>query len=413
MTAKTSRKTARTRPESPYEAFEREKRELATEAGGPIARLAIGVVPFPTAKSKNLMHSRCVTYTMVTRRAGRLWATDLLSDDREPEPLDPATLASRFLPQQHDHVNDDGSLDRRWDNGGVIIVPDRSTASFLARKAGQAGGGYALERALHLLMSLPTSSRLVILTEALGRKFYAPEGLDTGSLPSWLDALGLGRKVSPATVTAALARVRAAEGSSFLPPLDDEDNRNSFLMNEIAAEETRLMRYAASGSLSADCSRYSSVNGIAAHYEYAVQTDALGREYAMLDGTVFRLRPAGRSKARIEGPFKVREGKSIVLVGPGGGTKHGRQDSAVVESITVNDAGEYIATLASMGSEVSKALASGEEHLVITKPFLTMFSGRTGRRWTLAAGEEHSAPAVKRDVPLYVSLAGAPQEAGV
>src|SRR5690606_13817326 len=136
--------------------------------------------------------------------------------------------------------------------------------SFLARKAGQAGGGYALERALHLLMSLPTSSRLVILTEALGRKFYAPEGLDTGSLPSWLDALGLGRKVSPAAVTAAFARVRAAECYSFLLQLDDEDNHNSFLMNEIAAEEMRLLHYAVSDSLTADCSRYSSVNGIAA-----------------------------------------------------------------------------------------------------------------------------------------------------
>ncbi|MGC0250451.1 hypothetical protein [Pseudactinotalea sp. Z1748] len=398
------------RPTSRFERFEIDNRNRAAHAGRPLERLAIPSVMYPDT-SRLDPGATVPSFTFVTRKGGKLVDRDPADDSSQWEPVDFPALAEKFLPTRT--VEEDG----RWltSIGGVIFTPDAPTTRYLIRRAAEAGSH--LGRALQLAAALPASTRLVELPKALSAKFFAPTGYDTEDLSDWARAFGI---ASPRSVSAArelAGTVYAGLGGTSgvgLPAKKPE--RMGQIARQMATQESALMRYAGAGSLSHDCGRFDSVVGITSRWEFLTQTDTLGRHHAMLDGTVFPLSRLGRQRYRINGPFKVREGKNIVMLPlPGEHADTAARNSMSVDEISV-DASDRFTLRATLGRsrDIDNRFQESEEPvLFILAPFLPTYTGRAGVRWTTPAGAQDAPQSKWREVPLHVSLAGAPREGDV
>src|SRR5699024_9469276 len=82
----------------------------------------------------------------------------------------------------------------------------------LLRKAAAHADGKPLARSLTLADSLPASSRFVVLTEALARKFFLPEGMDETAITRWSGAFGYGTRRTFKTLTRLLALTMTGPG---------------------------------------------------------------------------------------------------------------------------------------------------------------------------------------------------------
>lgn len=152
------------------DSYDLDMSRAATEAGQPIERMAGPGVTVPKGETWLCVFSH-----------GRILARHC--DTHEPEVMRIDSLAERlgFL-DDYDSRRDPVSF----------VFPDMSSLSHVEsalvhQESAEARGQASMLRAAHTM----TNSRIVILTEALRRKFYAQEGINRGSLSEWVRAFGL------------------------------------------------------------------------------------------------------------------------------------------------------------------------------------------------------------------------------
>src|SRR5699024_7112576 len=186
----------------------------------------IPAVFYPTTASLD-SDARVPAHTLITRKAGRLYAQDLTDPKAQAEVVDFDALAQKFLPTRTKEVSG------RWQvsAGGVIYTPDIATTNFLIRKAAVAHK--ALGRGLELSRSLPASTRLVELPKALARKFFAPSDTDEDDLDEWAGAFGLPKLTLPAKARALASKLFVGTGGTGVAELPLAQPE---LMSKIARE---------------------------------------------------------------------------------------------------------------------------------------------------------------------------------
>lgn len=410
MSTQTSSGAARI---SRFDRFEQDQRAEATAARHPLRRLDIAPVVF--AHTANADPEFSVSYTLISRRGGNLRMADLSQESPAWEPFDAGVVADRLAPVATRETENK----KRWlcSPGGVVIVGDRSTANYLMRKAQGSAGHQRLDRSLQLCDSLPASTRFVVLTEALERGYYPQNGVDAASLAAWARAFGLTRPTSGKTMLTLALKVYSGTGGNghrdSSLPIDAPPALLSAMKN-MARSESNMVRYAGASGLASDCSNFTSAAQIAGQWEFLNAADLLGRERAKLDGTVFTLVDTGGRKARIEGVCKARPGKKLLILDPQGWTRHfDRQSSSSglsarkvhLEEVQMDVAGDRVAVL---GGPLPRE--DGRTVQAMQAPFLPGFTGRSGARWTASPGRDGAVVPTWREVPLHVSLAGAPRE---
>lgn len=402
------------RPTTPFQTFENTLIAEATKAGRPVERLAIPSVPFPDSPARTT-HVTTPVMVLVTRRSGRLRMSDLRGDVRARQAVTPEDVADVVLPKAvTTKVLDNGTeVPDMYDSGGVVVVPDRETASLLmlhARRSDRPD----LFRALTLSASLPGSSRFVVLTKALALKFVAPQGYDDESLSDWAEAFGMERPKSILNIPGLLARCYGGEGGGDGIVIPDPDDGKLLgvpnVLRMVAQRESAMLRSAAYSGVSAECRQFGAATQVTNGWAFLLEADAVGRRRHRVDGTVADLEWLSGKRARILGPFKFREGQKLVAL-PGNRMVPDPSRSiyqVVVDTVTVSDDGSYVVELDSIGAEAREVLHSGEQVAFIRAPFL-MGGGRSGTsRWSAQPAE--ASPWQSREVPLSVSLAGAPRE---
>src|SRR5699024_3826999 len=142
-----------------------------------------------------------ISYTLITRKGARLLAGDLTEGPSSLAPIVYEQASERFYSRVVGH---DAKGRAAYPAGGVVVVPDRSTANLLLRKTAKHQSGKPLARSLGLADSLPASSRFAVLTEALQRKFFLPANLDEEDITSWSGAFGHGTRRTFTALTGLL-----------------------------------------------------------------------------------------------------------------------------------------------------------------------------------------------------------------
>ena len=263
------------------------------------------------------------------------------------------------------------------------------------------------QRLVAFYSTLPVSSHLITLTQALDAKFYAPVGVDTSGVIGWRELFGEPKTVSG--LGSLLARVYA----SGVDPKQYGNKQSDPAWSILRAEQT-AEKQSEYGGASGKASLLSCAEAISEGWSGMIRTDRIARRRGVIDGTVCRITPTKRNGAKIRAavsaPFKIKEGDLIVMDDD---AQSDRIGYASLASITVeND--ELVAEFAPMSDPVKRnvgsfsmldgALAAHTSMLVTAKPFLgggrAVFAGTWGRPVDPA-----TAP-IKRTVPLDVTLAG-------
>ncbi|MPV50048.1 hypothetical protein GCG21_08525 [Pseudactinotalea sp. HY160] len=396
--------TDQTTPTSRFALFEQSWRRKARDQGSPIERLAMPSVLYPAISRPDPMFSG-PDFLFVSRKGGKLYVSDLLVDRPHPVVADLARVAERFY-----SANTEQDRDRRpkYTPGGVIVAPDRPTADFLVRKADRSEDAGTLASSLMLADALPASSRFVVLTEALARKFFLPAALDEDSLEDWMEAFGMRRTRTFANLRSLLLMVYRGPGGldaqdRHLP--DAEPNMGS-VSRPAAVSESYLMGASRGRSLEGQCSQFSTVTSITNRWDFLVNSDPLGRRAAELDGRVFTAQSGiSPTTLQVTSPFVAREGKAIIAlpqhrpVGP-----RDLSDTLTVEEIAVSPDGT---TEIRINHRSAHVVAGGQPVQFIAAPFMPSYMGAPGKKWT-ARESEGTVTAPVRQVPLAITLAGAP-----
>lgn len=379
---------------SRWERFENAGRDRATRAGRPVPRLAMpGALPMQ-APSADGTHSGPPVVLLVTGRGGNLRVRELTTQEvGGPVDLDAAMLADRFLPAE------DPTDTNRTPEGGRIVVPDRATLRSLLDHLDPAADGH-LMRAVEIASSLPASTRVVVLTEALDRKFFLPHGLDAGDLGAWASAFGLGK---PRSVSNLPVLYRAACWA-------DEGGTPGNVGEMAARDEARLMCGAAYTGVAQQCALFERADRVAAAHTFMAAADPLGRERARVDGTVFDVTWVEGNLVSVQGGFTAKEGKQLLGLPPECFPQMSTSASATLtlKEIRAEDGGFVMEV---QPNRVMRAWLREQDTVsVIASPYLFGGGGMPGPRWTVRPGHPEAPRKLVRDVPLSVSFAGAPVE---
>lgn len=270
---------------------------------------------------------------------------------------------------------------------GSVVVPDRATALRLIEHVQPRHRDLA--RALEMSLSALSSSRFVVLSEALGRKFYAPTEMDPNNINAW----------------STLFEQRADfDGMRYLASLVyGKSSIASALLRHATANETHVWAGIMWRSMRAECGRFRNMESITSAWRFAESTDRYGREEARQSGIVFDLTYEGRAdrehRFRIAGSFNAKEGKRLIVLSDGfADPQKGKRPSFSVEKVDVIKGSPYIMSL----SQSVSGLNPGDTITVTEEPYLPMSRGRSGRKWV-----EGVQTAVNRgEVPMWLALAG-------
>jgi hypothetical protein len=247
------------------------------------------------------------------------------------------------------------------------------------------------------------SSRVVVLTEALARKFYlAGDGSD---IRAWRTAFGLGPD------PASLAELLAATYRDDTNRRYSNQSRDPFRAM-LLAEETAVDALQHSFTSSA-ATAWKAAEKMGEAWDSATRTDVLLRHRHLLDGSVVRAQPIGTALGRVDAmlslPVRLKKGK-VVLMPDDDHTPDLGYATLDGLSMTGDDLTgaftEQKGALRSFGM-LRDAAAANTTVLVTAEPFLgstpRVFGGRWGSRTTPAVDGQ---PAARREVPLDVVLAG-------
>src|SRR5699024_4074098 len=118
----------------------------------------------------------------------------------------------------------------------------------------------------------PSSSRFIVLTEALKNKFFLQQGLDEDTLAGWVQGFGSGQRATAASVLRLLSLVYQEGLGNSDEPLPSMEAGSAQSLTTFALEmvrcEARLLEFSASGSMPSECSRFSSVTTVTDHWSF-------------------------------------------------------------------------------------------------------------------------------------------------
>lgn len=263
------------------------------------------------------------------------------------------------------------------------------------------------QRLVAFYSTLPVSSHLITLSQALDNKFYAPVGVDTTAVIDWRELFG-----EPKTLS-GLGSLLAKVYVSSLDPKQHGNKQNDPAASILKAEQV-AEKQAEFGGASGKASLLGCAEAISEGWSGMVRTDRIARRRGVIDGSVCRITPTKRNgakiKASVSSPFKIKEGDLILMDDD---AQSDRIGYAALASIIVED-DQLIAEFAPMNDPTKRnvgtfsmldgALAAHTMMLVTAKPFLgggrPVFAGTWGR------AVDPAATPISRRVPLDVMLAG-------
>jgi len=285
----------------------------------------------------------------------------------------------------------------------------RAVESTLTRGA-TAATPEAAERARHAARivqyagAAAMSSRVVVLTEALSRKFYL--GGDASDIRAWQQAFGLGSGPS------ALADLLAAtfrDDTNHLYSNQGRDPFRAMLLAEETAVEALRHSYTSSAATA-----WKAAEKIGEAWDSATRTDLLLRHRHLLDGSVVRAQPAATVRDRVDAalslPVRIKKGKVVVMPDDDHTPDLGYATLTGLSMTGDNLIGSFTEQKGAVRSfaMLRDAAAAQQTVLVTAEPFLgstpRVFGGRWGTRGTQPDPGGQSAQ--RRQVPLDVVLAG-------
>lgn len=275
----------------------------------------------------------------------------------------------------------------------------------------------SVHRRLQVASRLVASTRLVVLTRALARKFWLPAQYDPEDFGAWRRAFRYGAGASTLSVMTGLVDL-ASEGKVHTKWAHEAFNSESYALLSSAFPGLRSAVAAFRRIETADTAARA-----------ILTTDPLLRERGLLDGSLSSLRiltrEHGHFTATVSTPFKLRAGKSVLLIdshedAPGAWAET-RLDAVTVARIADQD--QLIAKVnagtgrgrSNLSAVIDRAMAPGSSRtLYITEapylPFAT--SDARASRWTIPSANrmenDRTQGKPRRDIPLDVIVAGAP-----
>lgn len=377
--------------------YDRARRTEATAAGKPLPRMDLPAVPTGISWQYRLAHLTA-SGTLMIDTASRDQGTGKFAKQNS----EPATIA---LLQEI--LSADGesliAADTRTMNRIVTLATDE------ARDAPSGDWSAAnVRNALRYGRGMAYPARVVVLTEALARKFYLPDTGNQNVLADWLSAFGY---APGAAVGIGMARLLAAAQSTS----DETTPSVEKLKSEVIRNEALGMNSAQySGLRSQTVSyRYAERHAVAAAALMSLDPVLATRNElaGVLHRVAIRLQGAQEIQAALGGGFSIREGREVVLIDP---QTFRATEFRLSKVRVVDEPGGKVLVGTFSGARSRRVTdftgAKAYPHLLaVEAPFIAR-SGESGaKRWTQTAEQrkaEHPRPV--REVPLDIALAGAP-----
>lgn len=268
-------------------------------------------------------------------------------------------------------------------------------------------------RFLKFTQATVVHSKYVVLTQALGRKFYAPTGVDATKLGEWAKAFGTNISVADPQVGMAdlLAKVWSVSGQMVTRMVKD-DPAKTILASEQTAERKQTPNLFISNSVT----QFGVAQSIAEAWSATCRTDPTLRRRCEIAGEVTRIRvlriDGAHFRAKVSGPVRLREGACILT--PADDNTHAVSNVDLKGFVVTGDGLQLVLGKAhkrtlKVGADgtyaLSDALSNGTEMYLSGAPFLNPAQAVMAQKWaTSQVAPEHQ---VTRNVPLYVTLAGA------
>lgn len=288
----------------------------------------------------------------------------------------------------------------------------------------------AVHRRLTVASRLEASTRLVVLTRALQRKFWLGSQYDAADFGSWRRAFGFGRGATLVSVLQALTDL-ASEGRVHARWSAEAFNNESYGLIASGRPGPR-----------AAISAFRKVEAANTAARAILTLDPLILDRGLLDGTVSTLRVLNDADqaftAVLSVPSPVRPGRTVRLLRPGN-TDPNEEIEVTLEAVSVARIngqdqliGKFVKPRHARGAGRSRSerdeasrrrrldvllqdvtLAGNRTLLVTDAPFLPFQrSTHSAARWTTPgatrAAQDKAEGIARRDVPLDVIVAGAP-----
>lgn len=171
----------------------------------------------------------------------------------------------------------------------------------LERAVRRAGPSSPVGRVLQVCGRLTSSRHVVVLTEALSRKYDLPLGMDPASIHAWRAQLGTDEDFELYDL--------ATDG--FVEPVGD--------LRRTMSSEASIVRTLRRRGTDVEARRFLAAETIHTLWDAAMATDPARRDESRTDGTVFATTVVdadrGRVRLRSAVPFKARVGKSVTILG--------------------------------------------------------------------------------------------------
>jgi hypothetical protein len=322
------------------------------------------------------------------------------------------------------NVFSQGSLTGKLDGGVLldmlpaqaVVFADRRAARAAVRAVERSGveGSARLAEAVGYLAKLPGTSTAVVLADALAAKFWCPESSNPQHIDAWANAFGLSKSGSAA----------APECYRHLYQLVSDRSAETATQRAWASRlhsDASLLQALSNRQPSGSIKAFNSIISRQEVWNAIERIDPLMREIATLTGEVVEVRPnrllGGIVEAAASTPFKLRPGRVAIFddkdlgaaklleLGYRDGlvarfsTKY--QDNTSTSRTTVNHLQQGVRLLQAALNHNTTVWATAEPYLGRSSDgFAGPWAGRRG-------GDGSNGGVTGRDVPLYVSLAGA------
>jgi hypothetical protein len=312
-------------------------------------------------------------------------------------------------------------LNRLFDEGFALVVPDKGTADRLLRATAGAlrtgrcdqDAGRTLTRRLDVLTRLTSSAFLVVVTNALGRRFWLPSNLDDSDPLAWAAAFGMATSRGVTSSTMRRLHGLARDGGLTSPSMKDAFFHEQSALGSAAYPGLRMANVT-----------FSRMERAETAYAGAMRQDPAQLDRNVLTGEVCRVQVTGVGSCGFQGfasePFLLREGRQYKVATVASLRHHGEEPDARFLSASLAGVGfdgarvvvELVSPSVSPTSNSGKwlagraraALGTGEPLYVFEQPYRGQEGPPATGRWSAPVepvkGRWH--------MPMEIAFAGMP-----